>query len=393
MMIVAYLDRVNISVAGPTIMASEHLSKGQFAGVLSAFQLGYALMQIPGGLVADLIGSKPLLIIALLVWSCFTAVTGATRSLAQLIGVRVLFGFGEGIENGAQFKLIGDNFSSAERSNANAFFLTALALGPAIGSPIVTWLIEHVGWRGLFYWSALPGLIVAGLLLVFLPSQTLAAPVSGKGSKQGKDSANWGDVVARPTSWLAFLAYFFFNVGFWGFVGWMPSYLSETRHILLKDLGTTASIPYMCGFVGMLFIGRLGATSFRGRRAMLVSICYLLAAAGLFVAYQAGTVNGCLTGLSVAAFFLYGGFGPFWAVVLDLSPPELRAGFTGFVNVGGQVGGFVAPLAVGWIFDATKSYSGGFLFMMGGLALAAGSLALLGKIGPRNAVSDVAAHR
>jgi nitrate/nitrite transporter NarK len=74
---------------------------------------------------------------------------------------------------------------------------------------------------------------------------------------------------------------------------------------------------------------------------------------------------------------LYGGFGPFWAVSLDLIAANLRGAFTGFVNFGGQIGGFCAPIVVGAIVATTKSYAGGFIFMIGALLLSALSLVFL----------------
>jgi len=150
MMSVAYLDRVNVTIAGPTIQTALHLTPRLFGWVLSAFTFGYALMQVPGGHLADRFGARGLLVAALVIWSIFTAATGLAWSTTSIIVIRVLFGMGEGIENGAQFKLIGDNFDSRERSAANATFLTALAVGPAIAAPLTTWLIGHGGWRHAF---------------------------------------------------------------------------------------------------------------------------------------------------------------------------------------------------------------------------------------------------
>ncbi len=132
MMLVAYLDRVDVSVAAPLIKTGLGFSNAQFGRVLAAFTLGYAVMQAPGGHLADKFGSRNLLIIAILVWSVFTGLTGLASSLALMIGIRVVFGVGEGIENGAQFKLVGDHFGPAERSTANAIFLSALAPRPGI---------------------------------------------------------------------------------------------------------------------------------------------------------------------------------------------------------------------------------------------------------------------
>lgn len=378
MMAVAYLDRTNITVAAPTMMSALHLSHARFGWVLAAFTFGYALMQIPGGWLADRIGSRPLLIAALLVWSLFTALTGLTGALVPLLAVRALFGVGEGIENGAQFKLIGDHFAARERSSATAFFLTALPLGPAAAAPLAAWLLGRVGWQQTFLWFSLPGLLVALLLFLFLPrsgGEVVHTDVRGASGRE----PNWGEALARRSSWLAFAAYGFFNVAFWGFNGWMPTYLSQERHINLKALGPLASVPYLCGFVGMVVIGKLGAGALFHRRAALIAASYGLAALFLCVTFTAATVPRCLAGLSLAAFFLYGGFGPFWAVALDLTPDAIRGAFTGFVNLGGQIGGFAAPIAVGALVTRTKSFTDGFLLMTAALVLAAVSLLWLQK--------------
>ncbi|MDQ2799946.1 MAG: MFS transporter, partial [Armatimonadota bacterium] len=218
-----------------------------------------------------------------------------------------------------------------------------------------------------------PGLIVAALLFFFLPKPT-GKVVHTEVSDASGHTLGWAGLIQRPAAWLAFAAYLFFNVAFWGFLGWMPTYLSQTRHIELKALGPLASIPYLCGFVGLLVIGWLGTRPLYRFRAVLVAVSYLLAAAFLWMTFTAANVPCCIAGLSLAAFFLYGGFGPFWAIALDLIPDTLRGAFAGFVNFGGQIGGFCAPIVVGEIYHTTKSFTDGFLFMMAALALAAVSL-------------------
>ena len=117
---VAYLDRTNISVAGPAMMHDLGMSPQTFGYVLASFTAGYALVQIPGGWLADRFGAKIMLLIALLIWSAFTGLTDVAVSVGALIAIRVCFGLGEGLEQGAQFKAIGDTFPSPERSAASA---------------------------------------------------------------------------------------------------------------------------------------------------------------------------------------------------------------------------------------------------------------------------------
>jgi sugar phosphate permease len=379
MMFVAYFDRINITVAGPAIASSLDLAPASFGFILAAFTFGYALMQIPGGYLADRFGSRPLLIFALVFWSIFTGLTGLATSFAMLVVIRIFFGIGEGLENGAQFKLIGDNFPPRERSAANAVFLTALSLGPAVAAPIAGWLVVHTGWQALFFWFTIPGLLVAALLALLLPRGETAMRGEGEHLASAPRPATasegrWRAALGSATSWLAFGAYLCFNVAFWGFIGWMPTYLNATRHIALNHLGAIASVPYICGFAGTMLVGWLGTTLFARHRPALVAVAYLCAGASLYAAFSAQGVGQSIAGLSCAAFFLYGGFGPFWAIALDLIRSDMRGAFTGFVNLGGQIGGFFAPIVVGAIVGATKSFSGGFAFMIGALMLSAISL-------------------
>ncbi len=364
----AYLDRTNVTVAGPALMAQFGIGPALFGSVLAAFTGGYALMQIPGGLLADRFGAKRVLIAALLIWSLFTGLTGLASSLFILVAVRFAFGLGEGIEGGAHFKALGDRFGSHERSAASGIFHTALALGPAVAAPLASLLLVHFGWRALFFWFAVPGVLVATLVWRLFPD--------GAGREVGT-------LVQRPVTgardapWSAFVAYLFFNVAFWGLLGWMPTYLNQTRHIELKALGVAAAIPYLAGFAGLVVMGALGHGIFYRQRALLTGFGYLLAGAGLFAAYEAQTAATSLAGLSFAAFFLYGGFGPFWAVVLDSVPGHIRGTIGGFVNLGGQIGGFCAPIVVGAIVQRTHSFAGGFALMIAALVLAATSMAVL----------------
>ncbi|WEG12827.1 MFS transporter [Pullulanibacillus sp. KACC 23026] len=371
MMFVAYLDRINISVAGPTIQKELHISPAGFGVVLSAFTFGYAILQIPGGILADKFGAKRLLVIALIWWSIFTGMTGMAMSLGFLIVSRVLFGVGEGLENGAQFKLVGDFFPSHERSSANGLFLTSLALGPAVVAPVAAWLLKSVGWHSMFYLFIIPGLIMAILIGWFIPNKPTEGVVHTEITNRKGLRASWSDIMAHPAIWLAFVAYLFFNIAFWGFLGWMPSYLSEARHITLSQLGMDASLPYWFGFLGLVIVGFLGNRFLNRYRASMIAISYLLAGLCLYISFSAKTVSGSLFGLSAAAFFLYGGFGPFWSVALDLLPDQLRGTFSGFVNFGGQIGGFIAPIIIGGIVSATDSFNFGFGFMIAAVILSA----------------------
>lgn len=377
---VNYLDRINLSIAAPTMMKELSIRPNRFGFVLAAFTFGYAIAQIPGGYLADRFGAKRLLIVSPMLWSAFTGLTGLAASLAALILVRILFGMAEGLSNGPSFKFIGDYFPAEQRSAANGAYLSALALGPAFVAPIAVWFLARVGWQGMFIWFTIPGLLMALLIWLVIPksvpdraaAQPTVADDFAAGAARGQDShTNLGEVIKRPVSWLIFAAYMAFNVAFWGFLGWMPSYLSMARHIELKNLGFAASVPYIAGTVGLIVFGLLGSKVFYRYRCLMVAALYVAAGVSLYVTYNVSTPEQSILGLSAAALFLYGGFGPVWSLVLDLTPQSARGAFSGFVNCGGQIGGFFAPIVVGYIVNETASFTGGFLFMIAALMIGA----------------------
>ncbi|MFP3559359.1 MFS transporter [Paraburkholderia sp. SIMBA_049] len=368
---VNYLDRINLSIAAPTMMRGLKLNPNVFGFILAAFTFGYAIAQIPGGYLADRFGARCMLIASPILWSVFTGMTGFASTLIALVAVRVLFGASEGLSNGASFKLIGDNFASHERSAANAAYLSALALGPAFIAPVAVWFLTHTGWQGMFRWLSLPGLVMALLIRWVIPKQSPTARVYRTSLSADGPRKGLREIVRQPTSWLIFVAYLAFNVAFWAYLGWMPSYLSIARHIDLKALGVAASIPYLFGAAGMIAFGWIGSRSLYRYRCLLIAVIYICTAVSLYVTYNLATSAQSIAGLSVSAFFLYGGFGPVWSVVLDLTPENLRGAFSGFVNLGGQVGGFFAPIVVGYAVSATGSFTGGFLFMIAALFISA----------------------
>lgn len=376
-MLVAYFDRINLPQASTAIMASLHLNKAQWGLVLAAFTLGYGLMQAPGGHLADRFGSRRLLIAAIIVWSIFTGLTGLATSMLMLVGIRFIFGIGEGLENGAQFKLVGEHFPPKQRAFANSLFLSALALGPAIGTPLATWQVVAFGWRTMFGIFAGIGLVVSIILSVLLPKESRADSTS-----EGGEIEETGFLASLryPTSWLCAFGYLLFNIAFWGFLSWVPTYLREDRHIPLAKSGLIGSLPYFAGVIGMAIAGYLGSSFLTHRKPLLVASCYLGAGLGLLLALSAHETNLCVVGLCIGGFFLYGVFGPFWAIAIDLAPPTARGVFTGSVNCCGQIGAFSSQIIIGILANQMKSFAGAILFMVAALALGSVTMAVLQRM-------------
>ncbi len=165
---IAYLDRVNISIAGQFLQKELQLSDAQLGWVFSAFVFGYALSQAPGGRLADRFGPRRTIAFATMWWGVFTALTaavsaGMAAALAVLIAVRFALGMGEAVVYPAGNRLVASWIPSAERGVANGFIFAGVGAGAGIAPPLITDIVLNSGWRWSFWFSALLG-VVGGLV-------------------------------------------------------------------------------------------------------------------------------------------------------------------------------------------------------------------------------------
>lgn len=374
---VNYLDRVAISFAGPSIMKSLSLGPQQFGIVLGSFSVGYFLAQIPGGLLADRWGAKALLVIAPVFWALFTGATGLVAGIAGFVVVRACFGLAEGMSNAACYKVIGDHFTSQERAGAAAIWVTAFAVAPAFAGPLIGTLLGSLSWQSVFMLLAIPGLIVAFINFLVIPGKA-QKPASGIVQAlpvADRPAAVLRKILRDPALWIISAAYLCFNIAYWGYLGWMPSYLASAHGINIKSIGILGGIPYVFAILGLLLSGWLGSTVFYRFRPQLLGASYLLAALSLYFAYTATTLTLSLAGLSSAAFFLYGGLSPFGAILLELAPENGRAAYSAFCSTVGQIGGAGAPVVIGFLVAASGTFASGFAFMV--CALCVGAVCML----------------
>ena len=376
LMIANYLDRVAISFAGPAIMTSLSMSAKDFGVVLSSFGVGFLMAQIPGGLLSDRFGARPMLVIASLLWALFTGLTGLVSTVTAFVAVRFLFGFSEGAINSSFYKAIGDYFPPEERAKASSISLSAVAIASACAGPLVGVLVAQVQWQGMFLWMMVPALIASLAAYFFIPKQVTQTVIDQEPAPETKPP--YVNILKKPSLWLFSLAAICWNIPYWGFLGWMPSYLSMARDIDLKTMGMVASIPYIFAFFGILLFGRLGSI-FPRHCGYIVSGCFAGAALALTGAYQVHTATSAVACLSATAFFLFGIHGPIAKVALDVAPKLQRAAFVGTYLTIGHFSSAATPAVIGFLISASGTFASGFALMVIALLLSAIFLIVLSR--------------
>lgn len=368
---IAFLDRVNISIAGSSIEKEFHLQHVQLGWVFSAFVLGYALFQAPGGWLADRFGPRRIVALGTVWWGVFTALTalvpaGIPAVLAILIGVRFSLGLGEAVVYPACNRLVANWIPSGERGLANGWIFAGVGAGAGITPPLITYVLVHYGWRWSFWVSAVLGLL-AGVLWFWVARDTpwthawvsdreaarIREGMPEQQSRQKQEKVQWRTIFASREVLAATLSYFCYGYTAYIFFTWFFIYLSTVRGLDLKSSSLFGMFPFIamatCSPLGGWISDRL--TRRHGKR---VGRCFMaagsIALAGVFVAL--GTLA---ADARIASVILAGGAGAlylsqssFWSLTADISGPSAGT-VSGVMNMGGQLGGAVTASVTPWV--------------------------------------------
>ncbi|HQT68025.1 MAG TPA: MFS transporter [Acetobacteraceae bacterium] len=368
---VNYFDRAALSIGNPAIRSEFHLSLGEMGILLSAFAWSYGLAQIPAGWLIDRFGPRRILGFGMILWSCAQIGAGAVGSLGQFITARVLLGLGESPMYIGGTKVCAAWFELKARALPIGLFNASSALAPALAPSLLTLIMVEYGWRVMFVIAGLAGFAVAAAWLLFYrePAQAgiEAADIAAiqrddPHSDVGTGFAQIGFLLKFPTSWGMFLGYFGVVYMTWLYVTWLPGYLETQRHLSVASAGLAAGIPLGAGFFGAALgglisnaLGARGLSALNACRLPLVlgllgAACFTLAGA------YAATTDEALIYLACGLFCANVSSSCGWALAAVVAPPNSVATLEAIQNVGGSMGGILAPIATGFIVQATGSF-------------------------------------
>lgn len=368
--LVDYVDRLVISLALPDIGKTFHLNNVELGGIMSAFAITYALFQIPGGLLNDRFGSRKMMTFALTTWSIFTALTGVVSSYIGLLFVRGLFGISEGMFPSASMKAIGERVPAERRLTANSWVLSSNSFGAALAPLIAAPAIVLVGWRHSFFIVMGLGIVMAIIVWFALPKvaaergvqkleKSIPTPVDPNDGVGSKIST----ILKSGAVWKFALMFGSFDIVIWGLLAWVPTYLIKARHLHLIATGILTSIPWFAGAIGTIIGGWLFDRYFSQHFRRLVVSAEVLGIIFLILMTTSTTVAAYVTYLTFGLFFLQMAFLPIFGLPLRLLSPKVMASGGSIINFGGQAGGFLAPILMGFLIDKF-SYSAGFVLLI-----------------------------
>ncbi len=362
------LDRYIMNYAVVSITGDLQLDASSTGIILSAFFLGYAIMQIPGGWLADKFGAKRILLMAVIMWSIFTGLTAIAWSLTAMIVIRFLFGIGEGGFQPSSSKIIATIFPKEERGRAMSIMLTSGGIVSLIVPLLAAYLLGTIGWRMMFIIIGAIGAIIAYLYWKYIQlPKAETAEAAETGSPAVKVS--FKELLKTPLMWNLIIAYFCIYAVNWGLVSWIPTYLQKNRGLDLMSIGWAQTIPAITTIIGVYGSGYIIDKLPRGMEKVLGSISCAVIGLLLYLMFTAKTVTLFIGYQTVVSIFIAFVITLLPVIVLKKLPSSITGSAMGIANTGGQLAGFVTPMAIGFMVDAFKGSFDAAFWMLIGFAL------------------------
>ena len=390
-----YIDRVTLSFAAAPIAKEFDLSPVALGYLFSSFLWTYTIFLIPMGMLVDRFGAKRVASWGIGLWSAATAATGIAWSFPALLASRLFMGAGEASSNPAGARVVREWIPASERGLTNAIFNSGSYAGPALCAIVAGPIIASFGWPALFFAAGAIGFIwLLCWLTWFSPPED--ATWLGEEERQkilnerGAKKVDF-DASAPKTGLMGLLRQ---GPALWGlaltqgcnvysqylFLTWMPSYLQATKGLTIAKTGFYAAIPYAIAVVLCIIVGRVSDRLLKGdvgggKRRYMIAFAMLLAAVILFapMVESLGVILGLiavsLTGVASTTSLNF-------ALLNDLLKKPQDVGVAmGFLAVGGNVFGLLAPIVTGYVVESTGNYD--WAFIIAGALLVVGATSIL----------------
>ncbi|MFF7177703.1 MFS transporter [Streptomyces sp. NPDC008121] len=370
-MMINFADKSVLGLAAEEIRQDLGLSASAFGLASSAFFLLFSISGAAVGLLADRIRPKWLILAMAVLWSVSQAPLAVGGGLAVLLTSRVLLGAAEGPAFPVAQQATLSWFPNHRRNLPGALIVLGTTLGVLVAAPVLTWVIQHHGWRSAVAAVALVGVVWALLWIPFGGEGPYAAAPDATatgGSDDGKGERAVGPGAARPRTpyrrilatrtWIGATAAYFGTYWVIAFaLVWLPSYLQDA--LGYTSAGSTRMLMLVWGLGGVVVLGQAGLTGWLLRRGTAsrwargrVGGVLLLVGAAACLALPSAPAGAVTALLLITGFGLAGAMSSVAVTtVTELAPADRRGGALGIMNAVVTTAGLIAPTLIGHLVD------------------------------------------
>lgn len=389
---VNYVDRQVIGILKPTLQHEFRWSELDYANIVFAFQLAYAIGFFFAGRVIDRVGTKAGYTIAIVIWSLAAIIhaeavpigtamapllgtfgIAASASVAGFMTARFLLGIGESGNFPAAIKAVAEWFPKKERALATGIFNGGTNVGAIVTPLVVPWITLAYGWYWAFVATGVLGFAWLAIWVAMYAPVTRHPRVSAAelayitaDREEPTTLLPLSSILSLRQTWAFVIAKFLTDSIWWLYLYWVPDFLSRNHGLNLTSMGLPIVIIYLVadvgsiggGWLSSMLLGRGWNTNWARKTAMLT--CALMAVPIMF-ASGARDLWLAVALVSIAAAGHQGWSANLYTIASDLFPKRAVATLVGLGGTTGAIGGLFIAKITGYVLEFTGSYLTVFL--------------------------------
>lgn len=392
-MMVNFADKSVLGLAAETIRRDLGLSATDFGLANSAFFLLFSLCGAAGGLLADRVRPRWLLLGMAVLWSVAQTPMALGAGVGMLVSSRIVLGAAEGPAFPVAQHSALAWFPDRKRNLPGALITMGTMLGVVIAAPSLTWVIHQHGWRSAFGAVGVVGVVWAVAWAILgrdhhAGATTDQARGAASPASPSATDAPYRRILATRTwigTTLAYFSTYWMNALL---IVWLPSYLHEG--LGYPDTVSANLVAALWAVNAVVLLGQAGLTGWLLRRG--VSSRWARARVGgiALLVSALGCVSLALSGRgSLAVLLLLAGFGLCGVMVsiavttvAELVPGRRRGGALGLMNAVVTTAGLIAPTLTGRLVDAQGAAGYQHVVLLSGVLLLLGGTAAVTLVDP-----------
>jgi MFS family permease len=393
---VNYLDRVNISYAGPNGMNADlKMSATVFGIAAGVFFIGYLVLEVPSNLALHRFGARRWIARILVTWGLVATAMAFVPNATTLVILRFLLGVAEAGFFPGIILYLTYWFPAAHRARMTTWFMAAIPISTALGAVVSTLILRYghgwyglSGWRVMFLVEGLPTLLLAVVtwyLLTDRPADASWMPAAEREALENRLAGERAEIAAvsphsvldalrsprvLALSWVYFgVVYGLYALGFF-----LPTIIKGfakefSTHFSTVQEGLINAVPYIVGGIVMVVWTR------RVRNVTLrVALPALIGGLAIPVALYLSSPWSAMVAVTICSCGVLAGISSFWSLPTGYLTGAAAAAGIAMVNSLGNLAGFVAPYVTGALSDATGSNRAG-LWVVGVAMVSAAAVA------------------
>ena len=364
-----YIDRQIIGILKPELQAEMKWTETDYANIVFAFQLAYAISLLAVGRLIDRVGTRLGFSLSVIFWS-LAAMAHAAASTAFGFGVaRFALGLGEGGNFPASLKTVAEWFPKKERALTTGIFNAGTNVGAILTPLLVPAIVVIWGWRMAFVLTGAIGFVwvVVWHRMYHKPEEhpTLSKAeldyILSDPPDPPAPGLPWRALLPHRQTLAFALGKFLTDPFWWFYLFWVPDFLGRTYGVNLAGRGLPLAVIYLSASVGSIGGGWLSGSLIRAgwtvnaARKTAMLLCAIAVTPIVFAA-SASSMWVAVALISLAAAAHQGWSANLFTTASDMFPRHAVASVVGIGGMAGAVGGMLVAKVVGYVLEATGSY-------------------------------------